>query len=131
MPLSERDYRRLLEVRTGLRRFIRWSEEEAAAHGISAAHHQLMLAVRGHPGDADPSIRDIAESLLLRHHSAVELIDRAAVAGLIKRVSDKDDRRITRITLTARGNRLLEQLTSRHMEELARFVPELSKLIAV
>ena len=74
------DYRRLLEVRTALRRFLHWSAEQAEAAGLTAAQHQLLLAVRGHPGDEAPTIGEVANHLLLRHHGAVQLVDRADVS---------------------------------------------------
>jgi len=75
--LADEDYRRLLELRTGLRRFLRWSEEEAAAEDVTPAQHQLLLAIRGHGDRRRPTIGEVAEHLLLRHHSAVGLVDRA------------------------------------------------------
>src|SRR5262249_22756379 len=80
---TDDEYRRLLELRTGLRRFLHWSEEQAGAVGVSPAHHQLMLAIRGHTGPDDPTVGDVATALLLRHHSAVGLVDRAVDAGLV------------------------------------------------
>ena len=77
--LTDDDYRRLLELRTGLRRFVRWSEQQARNAGITPAQHQLLLAVRGHPGGA-PTVSEIAAHLLLRHHSAVGLVDRAVAS---------------------------------------------------
>lgn len=114
------DYRHLLEVRTGLRRFLRWSQERSLAAGVTPAQHQLLLAVRGHAGADDPSVGDIAEHLLLRHHSAVQLVDRAGKAGLIARHRDAADRRRVRVTLTPEGNRILESLAAEHLEELDR-----------
>jgi hypothetical protein len=50
MPaLDQAQYERLLRFRTGLRRFLRWSAEQAATAGLTPAQHQLLLAVRGHP----------------------------------------------------------------------------------
>jgi DNA-binding MarR family transcriptional regulator len=74
--LNQAQYERLLRFRTGLRRFLRWSAEQAALAGLTPAQHQLLLAVRGHPEPQGPTIRDVAGYLLLRHHSAVELVDR-------------------------------------------------------
>ena len=71
--LTDAEYRELLAFRTNIRRFLQWSEEQATALGITPAQHQLLLAVRGHDGASGPTIGDVAESLLLRHHSAVEL----------------------------------------------------------
>jgi DNA-binding MarR family transcriptional regulator len=119
------DYRRLLEFRTGLRRFLHWSEEQAHAVGLSPMQHQLLLAVRGHPDPRGPTIGDVAEHLLLRHHSAVGLVDRAEAAGLVHRRQDPDDHRIVRLQLTARGADKLQRLTATTLEELARLSPRL------
>lgn len=118
--LTTEDYRRLLQVRTGLRRFLSWSAEQAHDAGLTPAQHQLLLAVRGHPGPADPTVGDLAEHLLLRHHSTVQLVDRAAEAGLLTRRRDDADHRRVHIALTERGTRLLESLAAEHLEELAR-----------
>ncbi len=118
--LIQADYEQLLELRTGLRRFLHWSEEQARNSGLTPAQHQLLLAVRGNPNPAGPTIGEIADHLLLRHHSAVGLIDRAVDAGLITRRHDEHDGRAVRIQLTARGARLLESLAAAHLEELQR-----------
>lgn len=128
--VQDEDYRRLLEFRTGLRRFVRWSEEQARSVGLSPAQHQLMLAVRGHPDDRGPTIGDVADYLLLRHHSAVELVDRAEAAGLVRRRPDRDDQRIVRLRLTARGADKLRRLTAVTLEELARLSPGLQPVWA-
>ncbi|MFZ0387933.1 MAG: hypothetical protein WAL22_19885, partial [Solirubrobacteraceae bacterium] len=68
---TDDEYAYLLQLRTGLRRFLRWSETQAKAAGLTATQHQLLLAIRGRRGPEGPSIGEIAESLLLRHHSVV------------------------------------------------------------
>ena len=85
MILIRSDFEYLLALRTGLRRFLHWSEHQARAAGITPAQHQLLLAIKGHPDPAGPTIGDVANYLVLRHHSAVGLIDRAATAGLVTR----------------------------------------------
>jgi DNA-binding MarR family transcriptional regulator len=123
--ITDTDYRRLLEFRTGLRRFLHWSEEQAQGAGVSPSQHQLLLAVRGHPDPRGPTIGDVAEYLLLRHHSAVGLVDRAEDAGLVRRRQDRDDHRVVRLHLTARGAETLHQLTTVTLEELDRLSPRL------
>ena len=76
--LTEEEYQRLLRLRDGLRQFLDWSGRKAVAAGITPAQHQLLLAIRAHQPGA-PSLRDVAEHLLTRHHSTVQLIDRALV----------------------------------------------------
>ncbi len=65
---------------------------------------------------------------MLRHHSAVELIDRAVGAGLVVRHTDGDDRRVVRLGLTPEGARRLEALTTLHLDELSRLAPGLAPL---
>jgi len=123
--LDDADYRRLLEFRVDLRRFLHWSEEQAEKAGLTPAQHQLLLAVRGH-GEADgPTIGDVAGYLLLRHHSAVGLVDRAVKAGLLERHEDPLDRRVVRLRLSARGAETLEQLSELHLEEIKRLAPRI------
>jgi len=126
--LSTADYEQLLSFRTGLRRFLRWSEEQAAAAGLTPAQHQLLLAIRGHAGAAGPTIGDVADALLLRHHSAVGLIDRAEAAGVVRRRADRDDARVVRLALTPIGSRRLAELTKAHLEELAVLASSLGPL---
>lgn len=116
-------YTKLLEFRTALRRFMRWSEAEAKAAGLTPAQHQLLLAIQGHPGEEGPTVGELSEYLVLRHHSVVELIDRAGKAGLVRRERDSGDHRVVRLALTAVGRRRIEQLSQLHLEELRRLGP--------
>ncbi len=116
--LSDADFAELLRFRDGLRRFMRWSEEQARSAGLTPAQHQLMLAIRGRGGD--PTIGDLASHLLLKHHSTVELVDRAERAGLVRRHTDPDDHRVVRRRLTAKGERRLANLSAAHLAELNR-----------
>ena len=129
MPgLDQRDYERLLALRTGLRRFLSWSGQQAEAAGITPAQHQLLLAIRGHPDPRGPTVGEVAGYLLVRHHSAVELIDRAVGAGLVVRRADTDDARAVRVVLAPHGRERLERLTASHLEELDRLTSELHTL---
>jgi DNA-binding MarR family transcriptional regulator len=124
--IDQADLERLLAFRDGVRRFLRWSEGEAKAVGLTAAQHQLLLAVQGH-GES-PSIGEVAEHLLLRHHSAVELVDRAEAAGLVRRVVDPGDHRVVRLAVTAKGRKKLASLAATHLDELTRLAAELPAL---
>ncbi|HEY3981459.1 MAG TPA: MarR family winged helix-turn-helix transcriptional regulator [Streptosporangiaceae bacterium] len=128
--LTDQDYQNLLTFRTSLRRFQHWSETMAREAGLTPAQHQLLLAVRGHPGERGPSIGDLADYLLLRHHSAGELIDRAEAAGLVHRHADPDDARLARVELTPGGADRLDQLTPAHVAELRNLVPMLAQVVA-
>ncbi len=126
--VTDRDYQQLLEFRTGLRRFLCWSANLAAGAGLTPAQHQLLLAIRGHPDRSGPTISDVAGYLLVRHHSVVQLVDRAEAAGLVRRMPDAHDARAVRLRLSAKGARRLERLTAATTDELARIGPQLERL---
>ncbi|MGW5413535.1 MarR family winged helix-turn-helix transcriptional regulator [Actinomadura geliboluensis] len=128
--LSQEEFTALLAFRTGLRRYLRWSEEAARAAGLTPAQHQLLLAVKGHAAERPPTIGDLADYLLLRHHSAVELINRAEHGGLVVRERDPDDNRVMRVRLTGAAERVLAELTRVHLAELRDLAPILDRLTA-
>jgi DNA-binding MarR family transcriptional regulator len=117
---TDQDYERLLQLRDGLRRFLRWSADRAAAAGLTANQHQLLLAVRGHGGGRPPTIGELAEHLLIRHHAVVQLVDRVEAAGLVVRARDGDDHRVVHVELTPEGREVLAGLAREHLEELRR-----------
>lgn len=123
--LPDEAYARLLGLRTGLRHFERWSAQQAEAAELTPAQHQLLLAIRGHQEPAGPTIGEVADYLLLRHHSTVGLVDRAEQAGLVTRHRDSDDRRVVRLHLTKEGAARLEKLSTLHLEELERLALDL------
>jgi DNA-binding MarR family transcriptional regulator len=127
--LQDRDFQRLLAFRDGLRRFHRWSEDHARAVGLTGAQHQLLLAIRGHD-PAPPSIGEVAEHLLSRHHSVVELVARVVDDGLVERVADDRDQRVVRLRLTPAGEARVAALAGAHLEELSRLRPQLESLWA-
>jgi uncharacterized protein YeaO (DUF488 family)/DNA-binding MarR family transcriptional regulator len=127
VTLPDDAYARLLALRTGLRHFERWSEQQAQAAGLTPAQHQLLLAIRGHADPRGPTIGEVADYLLLRHHSTVGLVDRADVAGLVTRVRDPEDHRVVRLHLTKAGAKALEVLSTLHLEELDRLALQLPR----
>ncbi|MDQ2726631.1 MAG: MarR family transcriptional regulator [Actinomycetota bacterium] len=122
------EYRQLLGVRSGLRRFLRWSEDRANENGLTATQHQLLLAIKGHDDERGPTIGEVAYYLALKHNSVVGLIDRADAACLIYRYTDAADRRIVRLGLTPEADRRLAALSALHLEELARLAPEIESI---
>jgi DNA-binding MarR family transcriptional regulator len=122
------DFEHLLAFRVSLRRFQHWSEGQARAAGLTHAQHQLLVAVKGHPGDLPPAVGELADYLLLRHHSTVELLDRAEAAGLVRRCPDAEDARVVRVMLTAKGDRLVTELTKSHLIELYKLAAVLDEL---
>ncbi len=123
--LKATDYQALAEFRYQIRRFLRFSEAAAREAGLAPQHHQLMLAIKGAAENAEPRIVDLAESLQIQHHSAVELVDRLVRRGLIRRTRGGEDRREVHLKLTPRGERILKALTLHHRQELRTLAPVL------
>lgn len=122
-------YEALAEFRYALRKFVAFSEGAARKAGLTPQQHQTLVAVRGLPRGEMPTIGYIAERLMLRHHSAVELVNRLARMGLVKRAQDEADRRRVLVKLTAKGERRLERLSKAHVDELRGIRPVLVTLL--
>jgi DNA-binding MarR family transcriptional regulator len=91
--------------------------------------HQLLVAVKGHPGPRPPSIRELAEYLLLQSHSTVGLVDRAEAAGIARRSPDPHDARVVRIELTEKGDRLVTELATAHLAKLYELATAMHELL--
>lgn len=126
--VTQADYQTLARFRRALRAFLRFSEEAARGAGLTPAQHQLLLAIKGAESGQPPTIAEIADSLKVRHHSAVELVDRAVAAGFVLREADPHDARYQRLVLTAEGEEKLARLSVAHREELRRFREQMSML---
>jgi DNA-binding MarR family transcriptional regulator len=119
-PLTKQDFEALARFRFGIRRYLRFSEETVRSHGVTPQQYQLMLALKGFPGRDWAVVRELADRLQLRHHSVVELINRAQSQGLVERTADPDDARAVRVLLTEQGEQLLSRLSALHRDELRR-----------
>jgi DNA-binding MarR family transcriptional regulator len=115
--LSQAEYAALARFRARLRGFLRFTEREARSVGLTPQQHQLLLAVRARE-DGAATVGQLAEALHLEHHTTVELVDRAAAVGAVRRAADPSDRRRVLVRLTAAGKRALTRLSLRHRREL-------------
>jgi DNA-binding MarR family transcriptional regulator len=130
-PLSDRDYQSLADFRYALRTFLRFSEDAARSAGLTPNQHQLLLPVRGWHGEVPPSIGDVAERLQLRHHSTVELVQRAEAAAVLETEVDPTDHRRQLLRLTPSGEEKLATLSIQHRQELKRFRVQMADLLAL
>lgn len=127
---SRADYEALSEFRYLIRCFLEFSQNAARSAGLTTRQHQALLAVKGFPTDREVSIGDLAERLRIRHHSAVELVDRLLEAGLVLRSADLKDHRRVLINLTDLAEDYLAHLSAVHLDELARLAPVLKRILA-
>lgn len=127
--VSAADYAALAEFRAALRHFMNFSANAARQAGLVPVQHQAMLAIKGFGGERGLAVGEIARRFELRPHSAVGLVDRLVKAGLAVRTQDAVDRRRVYVTLSAKGERILEGLSAAHREELRRLGPALRELL--
>jgi len=119
------DYRSLAELRYQIRRFLQFSEEAARHARLEPRQHQLLLALKGLPESTRPCVGVLAERLQIRPHSAVELVNRLAKRGLVRRRRDGSDRREVLLALTRKGEEVLRELSLHHRAELRSAGPAL------
>ncbi|MFY9843155.1 MAG: MarR family winged helix-turn-helix transcriptional regulator [Terriglobales bacterium] len=117
-PLTPSDFESLAELRYQIRRFLHFSEQASEAAALEPRQHQLMLALKGLPGGVRPRIGELAERLEIRHHSAVELVNRLSAGGYVRRNRGGEDGREVLLSLTAKGEKVLQELSYHHREEL-------------
>jgi len=123
------DYQALANFRYALRQFLEFSASAAKSVGLTPQQHQAMLSVIGAPDGQPVTIGFLAERMLLKHHSTVELVDRLVELDLLVRNPDPADRRRVLLGLTAKGKRLLTKLSTAHIEELRRIRPAFASLL--
>ena len=124
-PLTRAQMRRLAEFRFQLRKFLHFSSLAAGAAGIRAQQYQLLQCIWGMPEELDPTIANVAARMLLKHNSAVELVDRTIEQGLLRRCPDPTDHRRILLRMTPLGDKLLGSLAAWHLRELEETGPEL------
>jgi DNA-binding MarR family transcriptional regulator len=129
MPLSKSEYEMLAAFRFRLRQFLSFSDRAAEAVGLTQQQYQALLVVRAHAGPALITISDLAAQLLIKHHSAVGMVNRLEAEGLVRRERSADDGREVGIRLTPGGQRLFDRLASIHRSELRRVGPDLVRLM--
>ncbi len=127
--LSLSDYRDLAEFRQQIRRFLQFSEAAAREHGIEPQQHQALLALKAMPEAERPTIGALAARMMLRHHSAVELVDRMEARRLVARHPNPEDARQVLLRLTRTGEAVLRDLSLAHREELQQTGPELARAL--
>jgi DNA-binding MarR family transcriptional regulator len=125
-PLTKQDFEALARFRFGIRRYLRFSEETVRSHGLTPQQYQLLLALKGFPGRDWATVRELADRLQLRHHSVVELVNRAQAHGLVERAAHPEDARAVRVVLTEDGEQILARLSALHRDELRRMDATLS-----
>ncbi len=118
--VGKQDFVAVARFRRALRRLLKFVENLALEEGITPQQHQLLLAVAGHPEREWSSVGELADALQLKHHATVGLVDRCQIAGLVDREQDPGDRRVVRVSLTEKGEGILQRITTRNIDNLRK-----------
>jgi DNA-binding MarR family transcriptional regulator len=123
---TDSQYRALAEFRYHIRRYLHFSDDAAKAAGLEPKQYQLMLAVKGMPDDVTPTVSALSQQLGTRHHSTVELVNRAERNGLVKRFRDGT---YVHVELTKKGEKILARAVDQRLQELRVAGPALVKAL--
>lgn len=126
--VSQAEYETLAEFRHQLAAFLHRRREAATAAGLEAQQYELLLAIKG-AQHSQPNIKQIAEQLLLQHHSAVELTTRLEKRGLVQRTRSPQDRRSVLLSVTKEGDRILEKVVQYSLSQLQVEAPQMLKIL--
>jgi DNA-binding MarR family transcriptional regulator len=131
MPrLDSDDYEGLANFRYLLRKFLRFSKDFLRANGhLSPEQYEALLAIKAFSSVGGLNISQLSERLQVRHHSAVNIVDRLAERKLVSREASETDRRRRHVQLTAKGEKLIEELAAVHRKEIRMRSAELIKVI--
>jgi DNA-binding MarR family transcriptional regulator len=124
-------YQSLGEFRRAIRDFLAFSEESAGEQGVTSQQHQALLAIKAHLGPEPMSIGELAESLLIKNHSAVGLVARLVERGLVSRHASESDRRRVLLALEPRGEDALAQISHNNLGKLAVTAKSLRRVLAM
>jgi DNA-binding MarR family transcriptional regulator len=120
--LSDSDYRALADFRFHIRQYLDFSDRAARDAGIEPKQYQLLLAIRGMPEDVKRTVGELANQLRIRHHSAVELVNRAERNNLVERARTGTQ---VFVSLTYKGHKVLQQAVEERLHELRIVGPAL------
>jgi DNA-binding MarR family transcriptional regulator len=118
IKIATADYRALAALRYRIRLFLREGDAAARRVGLEPQQYLLLLAIRGLPQGAEATVQTLAERLLLKHNSTVELIDRLEKRGYVRRRRSSNDRRRVLVELLPRGEQLVERVARQRLTEL-------------
>lgn len=130
MPLSKAEYEMLAAFRYTLRRFLSFSERAAGTVGLTQQQYQALLAVRAHGGPQLLTISELADQMLIKHHSAVGMVNRLEELRMVRRERSTLDARKVGLRLTPNGSRVFEKLATMHRAEMRRIGPDLGRFMS-
>ena len=127
--LAQDIYEGLAGFRLAMRRFLSFSEAALAEAGVTSRQYQALLVVRTTAG-RQIMIRDLAGQMLMHHNGAVQLVDRLCAARLTERIPSAEDKRSVLISLTSKGEQVLESLARIHVEGMLANEPLLAESLS-
>src|ERR1700739_2207393 len=97
--ISSAEFRALAELRYRIRLFLREGDAAARVAGLEPQQYLMLLAIRGRAPEMTAKIQTLADPLVVKHHSAVELVARLEQHGYVRRTRSRQDRRQVLVSL--------------------------------
>lgn len=76
--------------------------------------------------EGDLTVGELSNKMYLACSTTTDLIDRMERNGLVARVRDEHDRRVVRIHLLEKGERIIEEVIEKRQRDLARVLERFS-----
>jgi DNA-binding MarR family transcriptional regulator len=112
------DVKRVADFRATLRAFMRKSERNARASGLTPQRYLLLLMIKGAPdGREQSTVTELADRLQLAQSTVTELVRRAEEVGLIARAQSDADARVAHLKVTEEGERRLALAFTSNQQE--------------
>jgi DNA-binding MarR family transcriptional regulator len=112
------EVRAAARFRSALQRFLKRSEQVTRGVGLTQQRYQLLLMVKAGSTEGT-SVTALARRLEIAQTTAVELVSRAADAGLVERRTSPTDARVSLVRLTEEGERRFARAFTALAEERA------------
>src|SRR3954454_24451596 len=119
MTLTPENYEALAELRYLGRKFLRFSKDLLGERaGLNPEQYEALLAIKAFATEKGLTISQLSERLQVKHHSAINIVDRLVDRKLITRELDREDRRQRHLKLTEKGEKLIQEMAGFHFKEL-------------
>ena len=98
--------------------------------GIEPQQYMALLQLKALEARPPATINALAARLLVRHHTAVELVDRLEARGMVRRRRRAGDRREVHVETRAAGEAILRKLALHSVNELRGDGPALVAMLS-
>lgn len=94
--------------------------------GLTDAWFNVLMLLEHHCDEGRLSQTKLGRMLLVNRSNVTGLVDRMEKAGLVRRVADREDRRVNQLEMTEAGRRVLEKAYKEYFSRIGEIMSTLS-----